>query len=101
MVVSLSFLLLRVGLSLPFVERDAILPVPGFQRGAESATISGTENDPAACRRLALHASPPCPWWVPRKGEQPMTETYSFGEWVRRRRKALDLTQAALAAQVG
>jgi transcriptional regulator with XRE-family HTH domain len=28
-------------------------------------------------------------------------ETDSFGYWVRRRRKALDLTQAALASQVG
>ncbi|HEX9438853.1 MAG TPA: helix-turn-helix domain-containing protein, partial [Roseiflexaceae bacterium] len=30
-----------------------------------------------------------------------MTETLSFGYWVRRRRKALDLTQAELAARVG
>lgn len=30
-----------------------------------------------------------------------MTEIFSFGEWVRRRRKALDLTQDALARQVG
>ena len=30
-----------------------------------------------------------------------MDETYSFGYWVRRRRKALDLTQAALARDVG
>src|SRR5262245_48964375 len=30
-----------------------------------------------------------------------MERTASFGEWVRRRRKALDLTQAALARQVG
>src|SRR6266545_2996313 len=30
-----------------------------------------------------------------------MERTASFGEWVRRRRKALDLTQAALAHQVG
>jgi predicted ATPase/class 3 adenylate cyclase len=30
-----------------------------------------------------------------------MNETHSFGYWVRRRRKALDLTQAELAAQVG
>ena len=30
-----------------------------------------------------------------------MSECYSFGEWVRRRRKALDLTQDALALRVG
>lgn len=30
-----------------------------------------------------------------------MDEIYSFGYWVRRRRKALDLTQAALAREVG
>jgi predicted ATPase/class 3 adenylate cyclase len=30
-----------------------------------------------------------------------MNETHSFGYWVRRRRKALDLTQAELAARVG
>ncbi|MFL5805348.1 MAG: tetratricopeptide repeat protein [Roseiflexaceae bacterium] len=30
-----------------------------------------------------------------------MTETHSFGYWVRRRRKALDLTQAELAGRVG
>src|SRR5919199_5164633 len=30
-----------------------------------------------------------------------MTETLSFGYWVRRRRKPLDLTQAELAARVG
>ena len=30
-----------------------------------------------------------------------MEETYSFGYWVRRRRKALDLTQDALADRVG
>src|SRR5262245_7663042 len=30
-----------------------------------------------------------------------MERTASFGEWVRRRRKALDLTQAALAHQIG
>ena len=30
-----------------------------------------------------------------------MTETLSFGYWMRRRRKALDLTQAELAARVG
>lgn len=30
-----------------------------------------------------------------------MAETHSFGYWVRRRRKALDLTQDALARQVG
>ena len=30
-----------------------------------------------------------------------MGEIFSFGEWVRRRRKALDLTQDALARQVG
>jgi transcriptional regulator with XRE-family HTH domain len=28
-------------------------------------------------------------------------EIFSFGDWVRRRRKALDLTQAALAQRVG
>ncbi len=28
-------------------------------------------------------------------------EQFSFGAWVRRRRKALDLTQAALAQRVG
>src|SRR5262245_55347665 len=30
-----------------------------------------------------------------------MTEVYSFGVWVRRRRKALDLTQVELAERVG
>src|SRR6185436_16518319 len=30
-----------------------------------------------------------------------MSETASFGEWVRRRRRALDLTREALAQQVG
>src|SRR5262245_14265602 len=30
-----------------------------------------------------------------------MGEIFSFGEWVRRRRKALDLTQDALARRVG
>ena len=30
-----------------------------------------------------------------------MNEIYSFGYWVKRRRKALDLTQAALARDVG
>jgi transcriptional regulator with XRE-family HTH domain len=30
-----------------------------------------------------------------------MSETHSFGYWVRRRRKALDLTQAELARLVG
>src|SRR5262245_40937571 len=30
-----------------------------------------------------------------------MGEIFSFGEWVRRRRKALDLTQHALALRVG
>src|SRR5215468_5919412 len=30
-----------------------------------------------------------------------MTETHSFGYWVRRRRKALDLTQAELAKRTG
>jgi len=30
-----------------------------------------------------------------------MVETASFGYWVRRRRKALDLTQAELARRVG
>ena len=29
-----------------------------------------------------------------------MSEIYSFGEWVRRRRRALDLTRALLAEQV-
>ncbi|HET9224445.1 MAG TPA: helix-turn-helix transcriptional regulator, partial [Roseiflexaceae bacterium] len=30
-----------------------------------------------------------------------MSDTVSFGYWVRRRRKALDLTQAELAQRVG
>ena len=34
-------------------------------------------------------------------GDKKMEEMVSFGEWVRRRRKALDLTQAGLAEQVG
>src|SRR5437867_8581701 len=33
--------------------------------------------------------------------ERQMSETHSFGYWLRRRRKALDLTQAELAARVG
>jgi predicted ATPase/class 3 adenylate cyclase len=45
--------------------------------------MSGTKNDPIA----------------PKEGR--MTETLSFGYWVRRRRKALDLTQAELAERVG
>jgi class 3 adenylate cyclase len=35
------------------------------------------------------------------KRERQMTETHSFGYWLRRRRKALDLTQAELAVRVG
>jgi len=38
---------------------------------------------------------------VPQIQEAPMDETASFGYWLRRRRKALDLTQAALATRVG
>src|SRR5690349_19406734 len=33
--------------------------------------------------------------------ENSMSELYSFGAWVRRRRRALDLTREELAAQVG
>src|SRR6266566_3984135 len=33
--------------------------------------------------------------------EQSMSELFSFGAWVRRRRRALDLTRDELAAQVG
>jgi predicted ATPase/transcriptional regulator with XRE-family HTH domain len=33
--------------------------------------------------------------------ESTMTESYSFGAWVRKRRRALDLTQDALALRVG
>jgi len=33
--------------------------------------------------------------------EQSMSELFSFGAWVRRRRRALDLTRNELAAQVG
>jgi predicted ATPase/class 3 adenylate cyclase len=81
---------------LPFVYCDAILPATHYQLGALCATISGTKNDPQS-RRMRRHPG----FGMPGQQEQPMTETYSFGNWVRRRRKALDLTQAALAAQVG
>src|SRR5262250_2503379 len=33
--------------------------------------------------------------------EKPMSELYSFGAWVRQRRRALDLTRDELAAQIG
>jgi predicted ATPase/transcriptional regulator with XRE-family HTH domain len=51
-------------------------------RGSVYDTISGTKSDPI---RL----------------EKGMGEQLSFGAWLRQRRKALDLTQEELAAQVG
>ena len=37
----------------------------------------------------------------PARDEETMDDNASFGYWIRRRRKALDLTQATLARQVG
>src|SRR5215216_2222851 len=50
-------------------------------------TVSGTRTDIAG--RLS------------RLGEQPMSDIISLGLWIKRRRKALDLTQDELAQRVG
>jgi transcriptional regulator with XRE-family HTH domain len=42
----------------------------------------------------------PAAWGCQRESEWCMGELHSFGAWVRRRRRALDLTQAVLAARV-
>src|SRR5262245_43262626 len=65
-------------------------------------TISDTKSGPADIPRPAsgwqLHS-----WYCPKyeREEGRMDGDASFGYWVRRRRKALDLTQDALARQVG
>src|SRR5687767_2964895 len=40
-------------------------------------------------------------WFPDRENEGDMNGITSFGEWLRRRRKTLDLTQAALAERAG
>jgi len=56
-------------------------------RSTIRCTESGTRTDMAG--RLS------------RRGEPPMNDIISLGEWIKRRRKALDLTQDELAQRVG
>ena len=73
------------------------------QRATEMATKRATtlRVNPPSVRHAAQRLLEYKAGLRDRENEAGMDEIASFGEWLRRRRKALDLTQAALADRAG
>src|SRR5262249_893266 len=101
---------------LSVIHGSPITPQIGFVSGSLCATISVSKSDPnqdiTGWRRglmprlpKRLHSSDRdvragCTFWHTGR-ERWMNELFSFGAWVRQRRRALDLTRDELAAHVG
>src|SRR5262245_39885295 len=109
----ISFLVTKL-LCSSVIQRDPITPQVGFGWVALCATISVTKSDPSEDTTRSRIGSPAsaarpaavldCTWTqlcVALRQEHSMSELFSFGAWVRQRRRALDLTRDGLAAQVG